>query len=144
MALITIKQTKNKQTKVFLQIYLFARQALVKMYIHVHVYLIFFSLKKSEVPVYRTMWNYMHTAEPSVFVNSMPEGVERVRNNKGRYAFLLESVYNEYFNYQDPCNTMQVGPNLNNKGYGLATPKGSDLRYIIFLQFIMNIQFMAR
>ena len=71
----------------------------------------------------------MSTADPSVFVNSMGEGVERVRNMKGKYAFLLESVYNEYFNHQDPCDTMQVGANLNTKGYGIATPKGTDLRY---------------
>ena len=57
------------------------------------------------------------------------EGVQRVRNSKGRYAFLLESTMNEYYNQRKPCNTMKVGDNLDSKGYGIATPIGSDLRY---------------
>ena len=28
----------------------------------------------------------------------------------------------------DPCDTMKVGTNLDSKGYGIATPVGSDLR----------------
>ena len=56
--------------------------------------------------------------------------MQRVRNSKGRYAFLLESTMNEYFNQRKPCNTMKVGDNLDSKGYGIATPIGSDLRYV--------------
>ncbi|XP_071125935.1 glutamate receptor 2-like [Mytilus edulis] len=84
--------------------------------------------RNSEVPVYQAMWNYMTSAQPTGFVDSSKEGVERVRNMKGKYAFLMESVYNEYFNHQEPCDTMQVGPNLNSKGYGIATWKRSGLR----------------
>ena len=36
------------------------------------------------------------------------EGVQRVRNSKGRYAFLLESTMNEYYNQRKPCNTMKA------------------------------------
>jgi len=66
--------------------------------------------------------------EPSVFAQTVEEGVQRVRNSKGRYAFLLESTMNEYHNQRKPCNTMKVGDNLDSKGYGIATPIGSDLR----------------
>ncbi len=59
------------------------------------------------------------------------EGVNRVRNSKGKYAFLLESTMNDYYNQRKPCNTMKVGGNLDSKGYGIATPLGSDLRYVI-------------
>jgi len=65
---------------------------------------------------------------PSVFVRSNDEGIERVKKSKGKYAFLLESPVNEFNNNQKPCDTMKVGPNLNSKGFGIATPKNSLLR----------------
>ena len=46
----------------------------------------------------------------------------------GKYAFLLESTMNEYYNQKKPCNTMRVGELLDNKGYGIAMPRGSPLR----------------
>lgn len=58
----------------------------------------------------------------SVMVNDTKKGVEKVRNSKGKYAFLLESAYNKYHNQRKPCNTMKVGQNLDSKGYGVATP----------------------
>jgi len=51
---------------------------------------------------------------------------------KGKYAFLLESSLNEYQNEREPCNTMKVGNNLDSKGYGVATPIGSDLKLFYF------------
>jgi ionotropic glutamate receptor len=51
-----------------------------------------------------------------------------VRDSQGKYAFLLESVVNEYLNERAPCDTMKVGHNLDSKGYGIATPVGSDLK----------------
>ena len=74
------------------------------------------------------MWSFMESAEPSVFVKTTVEGVQRVRGSKGKYAFLLESTMNDYYNQRKPCNTMKVGGNLDSKGYGIATPLESDLR----------------
>ena len=76
------------------------------------------------------MWKFMDSAEPPVFVKETEEGVNRVRNSKGKYAFLLESTMNDYYNQKKPCNTMKVGGNLDSKGYGIATPLGSDLRLV--------------
>lgn len=73
----------------------------------------------------------MTTADPPVFVNTTGDGVERVRSSKGKYAFLLESTMNDFYNQRKPCNTMKVGGNLDSKGYGVATPLGSDLRYLV-------------
>ena len=47
----------------------------------------------------------------------------------GKYAFLLESTMNEFYNQRKPCNTMRVGELLDSKGYGIAMPSGSPLRY---------------
>ncbi|CAF1276326.1 unnamed protein product, partial [Didymodactylos carnosus] len=49
----------------------------------------------------------------------------------GEYAFLLESTKNEYANERFPCDTMKVSSDLDSKGYGIATPVGSELREAI-------------
>jgi hypothetical protein len=83
------------------------------------------------------MWAYMES-NPSVYVKSNDEGIERVKKSKGKYAYLLESPLNEYENSKEPCDTMKVGPNLNSKGYGIATRKNSPLRCVDILSFLFN------
>ncbi|CAB1348191.1 unnamed protein product, partial [Coregonus sp. 'balchen'] len=89
--------------------------------------------RRSKIAVYEKMWSYMKSAEPSVFAKTTAEGVARVRKSKGKYAFLLESTMNEYTEQRKPCDTMKVGGNLDSKGYGIATPKGSLLRNAVNL-----------
>ncbi|XP_072483151.1 glutamate receptor 3 isoform X3 [Notamacropus eugenii] len=84
--------------------------------------------RRSKIAVYEKMWSYMKSAEPSVFTKTTADGVARVRKSKGKFAFLLESTMNEYIEQRKPCDTMKVGGNLDSKGYGVATPKGSTLR----------------
>uniref|UniRef100_A0A8C9Y8G1 Glutamate receptor n=1 Tax=Sander lucioperca TaxID=283035 RepID=A0A8C9Y8G1_SANLU len=84
--------------------------------------------RRSKIALFDKMWTYMRSAEPSVFVKTTAEGVLRVRKSKGKYAYLLESTMNEYIEQRKPCDTMKVGGNLDSKGYGIATPKGSSLR----------------
>jgi len=81
------------------------------------------------VEVYKQMWNFMSNS-PGVLVPTVDDGVKKVRQSKGKYAFLLESTMNEYHNQRKPCNTMKVGDNLDSKGYGVATPIGSPLRSV--------------
>ncbi|XP_061440405.1 glutamate receptor 2 isoform X3 [Rhineura floridana] len=89
--------------------------------------------RRSKIQVFDKMWTYMKSAEPSVFVRTTAEGVARVRKSKGKYAYLLESTMNEYIEQRKPCDTMKVGGNLDSKGYGIATPKGSTLRNAVNL-----------
>ncbi|XP_041807505.1 glutamate receptor 1b [Chelmon rostratus] len=84
--------------------------------------------RRSKIAVFEKMWSYMRSADPTVFVKNTNEGVSRVRKSKGKYAYLLESSMNEYIEQRKPCDTMKVGGNLDSKGYGVATPKGSPLR----------------
>lgn len=39
----------------------------------------------------------------------------------------VRSTKNEYVNERLPCDTMKVGSDLDSKGYGIATPIGSEL-----------------
>ncbi|XP_064422605.1 glutamate receptor 3b isoform X1 [Latimeria chalumnae] len=89
--------------------------------------------RRSKIAVYEKMWSYMKSAEPSVFTKTTRDGVARVRKSKGKFAFLLESTMNEYIEQRKPCDTMKVGGNLDSKGYGVATPKGSALRNAVNL-----------
>lgn len=77
--------------------------------------------QKSNVSTYQRMWAAMESAEPSVFVDSNPEGVERVVKGERGYAFLMESTLIEY-NAERNCNLTQVGGLLDSKGYGIAMP----------------------
>ncbi|XP_067118229.1 glutamate receptor 1-like isoform X2 [Centruroides vittatus] len=87
----------------------------------------FFRLQSAKIAVYARMWEFMNSRK-QVFVSSYGEGIRRVRESKGKYAFLMESTKNEYINERQPCDTMKVGRNLDAKGYGVATPVGSNLR----------------
>lgn len=83
--------------------------------------------QRSKIPVYNRMWEFM-TSRKHVFADTYQEGIERVRSSKGKYAFLLESVRNDFTNEQLPCDTLKIGQNLNTNGYGVATPRGSPLK----------------
>ncbi|XP_076056317.1 glutamate receptor 1-like [Oratosquilla oratoria] len=83
--------------------------------------------ERSKISIYSRMWEFM-TSRKNVFVETYEAGIERVRTSKGKYAFLLESVKNDYINEQLPCDTMKIGQNLNSNGYGVATPMGSPLK----------------
>lgn len=91
------------------------------------VTIINYYFQRSRIPVYNRMWEFM-TSRKHVFTNTYQDGIERVRSSKGKYAFLLESVRNDYTNEQLPCDTMKIGQNLNTNGYGVATPRGSTLK----------------
>ena len=77
-----------------------------------------------------------------VFVRTYDEGIRRVRTSKGKYALLIESPKNDYINEREPCDTMKVGRNLDAKGFGVATPLGSPLRYylICFVYIPLNLK----
>ena len=68
-------------------------------------------LKNSKISVYSRMWEFM-SSRPHVLTGSTREGIERVRESKGKYAFLIESSTNEYTNERSPCDTIKVDHKL--------------------------------
>ena len=70
------------------------------------------------------MFNFMESQRPSVYTKSNAEGVERVINGEGQYAFLMESSTIEYTTERH-CDLTQVGGLLDSKSYGIALPPGS-------------------
>ncbi|XP_041463954.1 glutamate receptor 2-like [Lytechinus variegatus] len=79
--------------------------------------------RKSSHPLYRKMWSFMANTEPSPLAESTEDGVNRVRESDGKYAYLLESKMNEYRETQKPCDTMAVGDPIGTSSYGIAVSK---------------------
>ena len=64
------------------------------------------------------MWNFM-SANPDVFTDSNAEGIERVQESGGKYAFFMESASIEYI-MERHCELARVGRELDAKGYGIG------------------------
>ncbi|KAL7740684.1 hypothetical protein ACLKA6_000051 [Drosophila palustris] len=76
---------------------------------------------------YQRAWNQMKNFNPSAFTSNNGEGVERVRKEKGKYAFLMETTSMTY-NIERHCDLRQIGGQIGEKHYGLAVPLGADYR----------------
>ena len=85
--------------------------------------------RDSKFDIYRTMWSFMTAPEnrDTVMMSSNAEGIERVEEADGGYAFLMESTSIEYI-VERKCGLSQIGGNLDNKGYGIALKPGSGLK----------------
>ena len=81
------------------------------------------------------MWNFMESKEPDVFTKSVLEGIARVEDPNDNYAYLMESTSIEYIT-QRKCNLMQVGGLLDSKGYGIATPQGKRIPFLLYERHI--------
>ena len=61
---------------------------------------------------------------PDLMTGSNEDGVKKVLENKGKYAFLMESSAIDYEKEQH-CELAQIGPLLDSKNYGVAMRKGN-------------------
>ncbi|XP_076468083.1 glutamate receptor 2-like [Babylonia areolata] len=87
--------------------------------------------QESGVPTFKRMKEVMRSNAEEVLMDEVIQGVRKVRNSKGKFAFLLESAMNNFHSQQKPCDVMKVGDNLDNKGYGIATWRDHPLRHNI-------------
>lgn len=77
----------------------------------------------SNFSIYQKMYAAMESARPSVYTKTNDEGVERILKGKRLYAFIMESTSLEYI-VERQCELTQIGGLLDNKGYGIAMPRG--------------------
>ena len=66
------------------------------------------------------------------FVSSNAQGVRRVLQEHGKYAYLMESTSVEY-TIERECELTQIGGLLDSKGYGIALPP-SESDFILHLK----------
>lgn len=90
--------------------------------------------KTSTMEPYMTMWEFMQAHYDEVIMASNPDGLEKVIEQDGGYAFLMESSSIQYI-IERNCKLTQIGGNLDNKGYGIPmhphSPYKSLLDYAI-------------
>ena len=91
------------------------------------------------------MWQFMEAnnrsstpTNPGPYTKSNMEGVKRVQDSKGLYAFLMESSTIEFFT-ERKCDLTQVGGMIDSKGYGIAMRPGSPYRAAIS-QAVLKLQ----
>ena len=77
--------------------------------------------RDSKFDTYRTMWSFMTAPEnkDTVMMNSNAEGIKRVVESDGGYAFLMESTSIEYI-VERKCQVTQIGGLLDNKVVSLS------------------------
>ena len=83
--------------------------------------------RDSKIPTYARMASFMESQKPKVFTGSNNEGVKRVLESPGQYAFLMESNSISYQTERN-CELTQIGGLLDSKGYGIAFTPGSPYR----------------
>ncbi|XP_064489390.1 glutamate receptor ionotropic, kainate 2-like [Ornithodoros turicata] len=84
--------------------------------------------QSSDNPLIKRMWAVMEANQPSVFAETNEKGIERVL--RGGYAYIMESTTIEYLVARN-CLLMQIGGQLDSKGYGIATPPDARIRDIL-------------
>jgi len=86
---------------------------------------------KSDQNVYKLINAFMTGVnQAEVMLNSNTEGVEKVIEADGKYAFFMESASIQYL-VERECKLSQVGGLLDSKGYGIATKKGTPYKDLL-------------
>lgn len=82
--------------------------------------------KYSQVGVFHQYGQFLKENRDAV-TNSYSEGIERVRNSNGSYAFIIESASAEFVSNHPPCDTVTTFGYLDTRSYSMAIKKGSYL-----------------
>lgn len=80
--------------------------------------------KNSQDNAYKKMWNYMNQHR-DLLVDKVEDGVKKVRDSKGKYAFIIESSSADFWIMKEPCDLVKVGSNINSRQYGFIVRKGN-------------------
>jgi hypothetical protein len=83
-------------------------------------------MRTSEEPLIRGMWARMVNFWPTAFVQSVQEGIERVKREN--YGFIVDTPLAEYLIGQEPCDLYAIEPFLNTRHYAIALRKDDVLK----------------
>ncbi|KAL3235855.1 hypothetical protein MRX96_022364 [Rhipicephalus microplus] len=79
---------------------------------------------------YSRMWDSM-TSFNNTMTATNEEGVKRVRESEGNYAFIVDTVKIKYATQKAPCDLMQIGETFQPSGYGVVVSHKSPLKKIL-------------
>ncbi|CAG0917698.1 unnamed protein product [Notodromas monacha] len=81
--------------------------------------------KKAKMSLFNHMYETM-SANPRMLERTYRDGVDRVLEEDGKYAFIMESVAIDYYLTQH-CELNQMGAEIARSTYAIAAAPGSDL-----------------
>jgi hypothetical protein len=81
--------------------------------------------KTSKIALFRQMWDQMNRFESDVFPKSTKDGIKKVRDEKGKYAFIMESAMAKYAVSERPCDLTVIGEPLAERRYAFGVQKGN-------------------
>jgi len=84
--------------------------------------------RKSQDAAYKLMWDEMSTNPDYGTVPDTKEGVRRVRQSDGKYAFIIEGTTASYYVHKQPCDLVSVEGKMDTRHYALAVRQGSELK----------------
>ncbi|KAH6937286.1 hypothetical protein HPB50_026481 [Hyalomma asiaticum] len=79
---------------------------------------------------YSRMWDSM-TSFNNTMTATNEEGVKRVRESGGNYAFIVDTTKIKYATQRSPCNLVQIGEAFQPSGYGVVVSHKSPLKKIL-------------
>ncbi|ELT96553.1 hypothetical protein CAPTEDRAFT_135444, partial [Capitella teleta] len=97
-------------------------------------------IQMSREPIYERMYAFVNGTD-GMLVDSVEEGIEKVRTSKGRFVFIMDSsVTADYVINQKPCDLYKIGPTLTSQGLAIVTPVGSQYRSMINLALLSLVE----
>lgn len=81
--------------------------------------------QNSKIALFRQMWDQMNRFEPDVFPKTTKDGIRKVREGKGKYAFIMESAMAQYAVSERPCDLKVVGEPMAERRYAFGVQKGN-------------------
>lgn len=84
-------------------------------------------LQKSNRPLQKRLWGTINANLNGVATASINEGVKRVIEGDGKYAFIMEGPMAEHLAQQPPCSLMAIGEPLNEHAFGFACRSQTDV-----------------
>ena len=79
-------------------------------------------------PALNSLWHKMNNDHINPYVDTLKEGVERVRNSNGKYVLLGQAPILRYVASQKPCDVAVAGSYFLRTQYAFAVAKGSPLK----------------
>ena len=91
------------------------------------------------MPMYQTMWEFMSNHRSEVMVGSNTEGIAKVVNDNGKYAYMMESSSIQYI-IERNCKVTQIGGNLDTKVKRIHTYINSlNILYTYVINYISKL-----
>merc|ERR1719348_430260 len=84
-------------------------------------------LKHSDFEVYQKLFERLSGPDSKFLTKNNTEGISAVKKENGGLGFFMETPGLHYA-LQNNCGLVQIGKELNKKGYGIVLPLGSQYR----------------